>query len=150
MNIAAEWAEVPDKAYKDAIERMGPFGRMFVVYKGDPRGPIGQRGFTTNTNDEVVRSVLWQSTVVDVDGNVWRPVLERDLEELISRVPIHEKMSTQKKWIIEAAVELEVALARVKNVTFWDTNEPDTDFYTLIEKALSDGIEMLKELRGTT
>lgn len=30
--------------YKDAIDRMGRFGTMFVQYSGDPRGVIGEIG----------------------------------------------------------------------------------------------------------
>lgn len=35
---------MPSK-YKDAIERQGAFGNLFVQYMGCPRGPVGRMGW---------------------------------------------------------------------------------------------------------
>lgn len=47
----------------------------------------------------------------------------------------------------KVVAEMESALERIKNATFWDTSEPDTDFYSTIENAIANGIEILKEFR---
>lgn len=71
--------------YKDAIDRMGEFGKLFLQYSGDPRGMIGEAGYV-EAGDVVERakeSVMHYETITDVDGNVWRPVLEDKLQFLI-------------------------------------------------------------------
>lgn len=73
--------------YKDAVERMGNFGRLFVQYSGDPRGQMGHRG---NRNDEIENATMF-STIEDVEGDVWRPVLERVLQSLIQRTKKAER-----------------------------------------------------------
>lgn len=73
--------------YKDAVERMGNFGRLFVQYSGDPRGQMGHRG---NRTDEIEDATMF-STIEDVEGDVWRPVLERVLQSLIQRTKKAER-----------------------------------------------------------
>lgn len=73
--------------YKDAVERMGNFGRLFVQYSGDPRGQMGHRG---NRTDEIEDATMF-STIEDVEGDVWRPVLERALQSLIQRTKKAER-----------------------------------------------------------
>lgn len=85
--------------YKDAVERMGNFGRLFVQYSGDPRGQMGHRG---NRNDEIEDATMF-STIEDVEGDVWRPVLERVLQSLIQR--------TKK-----AEQERDAAIADIKHI----------------------------------
>lgn len=71
--------------YKDAIDRMGEFGKLFLQYSGDPRGMIGEAGYA-KAGDVIERakeSVMHYETITDVDGNVWRPVLEDRLKFLI-------------------------------------------------------------------
>lgn len=64
--------------YKDAIERMGSFGQLFVDYKGCPRGRTGRA--CTPLIDEV----LSMPVITDVDGQDWRPVTVEALDELIA------------------------------------------------------------------
>lgn len=67
-----------EKLYKEAINRLGEFGKLFVSYKGDPRGPTG-RAANMSLKDEV----LFMRVVTDVDGGQWRPVNEEALQEFI-------------------------------------------------------------------
>ena len=96
-NIGALCKEL--NQYKDAVERMGNFGRLFVQYSGDPRGQMGHRG---NRNDEIENATMF-STIEDVEGDVWRPVLERVLQSLIQR--------TKK-----AEQERDAAIADIKHI----------------------------------
>lgn len=64
---------------KEAFRHLGPFGLLFIGYKGDPRGPIGRAG-----NKTLPEEALVMGTLVDVDGNRWVPVNEEVLLELIS------------------------------------------------------------------
>ena len=77
----AEAAEKQFYTYKDVIDRMGSFGRLFVPYKGDPRGPIGRAGSSTLEEEAVIMSVL-----THVDGGKWRPVKEDVLRDLFSHI----------------------------------------------------------------
>lgn len=54
------------------------------------------------------------------------------------------RMESQNEQLDGVIAEMENALERVKNVTFWDTSEPDTDFYDVVKKAIADGINALK------
>ncbi len=71
--------------YKDAIDRMGRFGTLFVQYSGDPRGMIGEIGDVESGNviERAKDMVMHYEMIVDVDMNVWRPVLEDRLQFLI-------------------------------------------------------------------
>ena len=71
--------------YKEAVERMEEFGKMFLQYSRDPRGMIGEAGYV-ESGDMIERAkecVMHYETITDVDGNVWRPVLEDKLQFLI-------------------------------------------------------------------
>lgn len=71
--------------YKNAIDRMGRFGTLFVQYSGDPRGMIGEIGDVESGNviERAKDMVMHYGMIVDVDMNVWRPVLEDRLQFLI-------------------------------------------------------------------
>lgn len=66
--------------YKEAIERMEEFGRLFLEYTGCPRGPIGRSGGVSLSEEVTQMDVL-----TDVDGGRWRPVNEDVLQDLLSR-----------------------------------------------------------------
>ena len=71
--------------YKEAVDRMGEFGKRFLQYSGDPRGIIGEAGYA-ESGDVIERAkelVMHYEPITDVDGNVWRPVLEDSLQLLI-------------------------------------------------------------------
>lgn len=91
--------------YKDAIDRMGEFGKLFLQYSGDPRGMIGEAGHV-EAGDVVERAkecVMHYETITDVDGNVWRPVLEDKLQFLICcMTELAEKAESER----DAAVSL--------------------------------------------
>lgn len=70
-----------DTRYREAVERLGEFGRLFVSYKGDPRGPAGRPG-GLSLKDEV----LSMPVLKDVDGGRWRPVNEDALQELLAKM----------------------------------------------------------------
>lgn len=73
----------------DAIEadRLGRVGRLMLPYKGCPRGPIGRLGMAGGkTQDKkaiLIEELRCMDTFKDVDGNVWRPVQEEVLQEVI-------------------------------------------------------------------
>ena len=76
---------------KEAMERMGWFGKMFQRYKGDPRGPIGTLGTALGKSRAllIVESAKNRQPVKDVDGNTWLPMLQdefRAMADFIERV----------------------------------------------------------------
>lgn len=86
---------------KEAMERMGWFGKMFQRYAGDPRGPIGTFGnalekFLVESCIEPARN---RQVLKDVDGNTWLPMLQgefRAMADFIERVqgwiPVEERL----------------------------------------------------------
>ena len=73
----------------DVVEadRLGRVGRLMLTYKGCPRGPMGRLGMAGGkTRDKkaiLVEELCCMDTFEDVDGNVWRPVQEEVLQEVI-------------------------------------------------------------------
>lgn len=73
----------------DVIEtdRLGRVGRLMLPYKGCPRGPIGRLGMAGGkTQDKkaiLIAELCCMDTFEDVDGNVWRPVQEEVLQEVV-------------------------------------------------------------------
>lgn len=77
---------------KEAMERMGWFGKMFQRYKGDPRGPIGTPG------NEIAPARIRQA-LKDVDGNTWLPMLQEEFramadfrERVQDWIPVEERL----------------------------------------------------------
>ncbi|HJB05114.1 MAG TPA: hypothetical protein H9715_05095 [Candidatus Merdibacter merdigallinarum] len=91
---------------KEAMERMGWFGKMFQRYAGDPRGPIGTFGnalekFLVESCIEPARN---RQVLKDVDGNTWLPMLQdefRAMADFIERVqgwiPVEERLPKPPK-----------------------------------------------------
>lgn len=73
--------------YKEAIDRIGRFGTLFVQYSGDPRGPVGTMGAVS---DQEIEHVLMMEPIEDVEGDKWRPVGEGWLQQLIERTKAAE------------------------------------------------------------
>ena len=72
-----------------AMERLGSFGRLFVAYTGDPRGPIGRVGWPGgDTAPDPVQRLEAEAKafglLTDVDGGRWYPVPEDVLEDLLN------------------------------------------------------------------
>lgn len=63
------------------VEKLGNLGKYMMPYTGDPRGSMGMPGIFDPQKD-----ALMMDTFEDVDGSVWRPVLEPVLQELLRRV----------------------------------------------------------------
>ena len=94
---------------KEAMERMGWFGKMFQRYAGDPRGPIGTFGnalekFPVESCIEPARN---RQVLKDVDGNTWLPMLQdefRAMADFIERVqgwiPVEERLPEEKQRVI--------------------------------------------------
>ena len=132
---------------KEAMERMGWFGKMFQRYEGDPRGPIGTFGnalekFPVESCIEPARN---RQALKDVDGNTWLPMLQdefRAMADFIERVqgwiPVEERLpgvsgnyicavkdKNGSVWTIPAEWSLEMkmwtgAFGEIKNiVTHW-------------------------------
>lgn len=69
---------------KEAMERLGWFGKMFQRYKGDARGPIGTLGTALGKSLAllIVESAKNRQPVKDVDGNTWLPMLLDEFESM--------------------------------------------------------------------
>lgn len=65
--------------YKDAIERMGEFGRLFVEYSGCDRGAVGRYC------GPLEKEIMSMGVIKDVDGGEWVPVNKDALVELVGR-----------------------------------------------------------------
>lgn len=63
------------------VEKLGKWGKLFIPYKGCPRGPVGRMGQPATLEDEALH---W-GVITDVDGGRWVPVAEGVLRELISK-----------------------------------------------------------------
>ena len=61
----------------NAFHRLGEFGKLFVDYRGCPRGAMGRSCLPIE--DEV----LQMPAIIDVDGGVWIPVNSEALHELV-------------------------------------------------------------------
>ena len=70
---------------KEAMERLGWFGKMFQRYNGDPRGPIGTLGIALRKSLVLhdVESAKNRQPVKDVDGNTWLPLLLDEFESMV-------------------------------------------------------------------
>ena len=73
--------------YKDAIQRMGEFGLLFIEYSGCPRGPIGRYG------GPLEKEIMSMGIIKDVDGGEWVPVNKDALVELVGRYKVLAAMS---------------------------------------------------------
>ena len=62
------------------VEKLGKFGRLFLPYKGCPRGRVGRMG-----DGHLEEEALFWGTIEDVDGGRWVPVVEAVLLELIEK-----------------------------------------------------------------
>ena len=65
---------------------LGKLGILMLPYEGCPRGHIGRmcpEGNENKTTEDntLLKELLYMDTFKDVDGNVWRPVLEEVLQE---------------------------------------------------------------------
>ena len=73
----------------DVIEAdcLGRVGRLMLPCKGCPRGPIGRLGMAGGKAQDkkaiLIKELCCMDTFEDVDGNVWRPVQEEVLQEVI-------------------------------------------------------------------
>ena len=94
---------------KEAMERMGWFGKMFQRYKGDPRGPIGTLGnawgkFLVESCIEPARN---RQAIKDVDGNTWLPMLLDEFESMADVIehgqewiPVKVRLPEEKQRVI--------------------------------------------------
>ena len=91
---------------KEAMERMGWFGKMFQRYAGDPRGPIGTFGNAPGEFlvESCIESARNRQVLKDVDGNTWLPMLQeefRAMADFIERVqdwiPVEERLPKPPK-----------------------------------------------------
>lgn len=64
-----------------AMDRLGEFGKLFVEYKGCPRGPMGRMAGMS-----LVDEAMSMPEIVDVDGGRWIPVQADVLHELCEQV----------------------------------------------------------------
>ena len=87
---------MPSK-YKDAIERQGAFGNLFVQYMGCPRGPVGRMGWAAegaravSKLQHLIDEVTCMPVIEDVDGGKWIPVNAAALNDLTQLASQQEK-----------------------------------------------------------
>ncbi len=62
---------------RNAFRRLGEFGKLFLDYKGCPRGALG-RAFLP-----IEEEVLQMPPIIDVDGGEWIPVNSGALHQLV-------------------------------------------------------------------
>lgn len=65
------------EALENAFHRLGAFGKLFVDYKGCPRGAMGRACVP------IEEEVLQMQPVVDADGGIWIPVNAEALHQLV-------------------------------------------------------------------
>ena len=91
---------------KEAMERMGWFGKMFQRYVGDPRGLIGTFGSAAGKFlvEFCIATARNRQAIKDVDGNTWLPMLQdefRAMADFIERVqgwiPVEERLPEEGK-----------------------------------------------------
>jgi hypothetical protein len=70
-------AEAELGRYREAMERMGKFGALFLDYWGCPRGAVGRMGAPLD------EEVLHMPVLCDVDGGEWVPVPKDALLEMV-------------------------------------------------------------------
>lgn len=105
--------------YKDAIDRMGEFGKLFLQYSGCPRGMIGEAGYV-EAGDVVERakeSVMHYETITDVDGNAWRPVLEDRLQSLIRHMTERAEAADTRAERAEMAISSLLGISPQERIT---------------------------------
>ena len=73
---------------QSAMNRLGRFGKLFVEYKGCPRGAIGRA--CAPLEDEVFA----MPEITDVDGGRWVPVNADALRELVNQ---YKRMMTREE-----------------------------------------------------
>lgn len=62
------------------LDRLGDFGKLFMDYKGCPRGAMGRMGGVP-----IEEEVLYMKPITDVDGGRWIPVNADALHELVKK-----------------------------------------------------------------
>lgn len=77
-----EIAEIKLKA--EALDSMGEFGKLFIPYKGCPRGAPGRQCAP------VIEELQREAVITDVDGGRWRPVNEDALREAVALLKLVE------------------------------------------------------------
>lgn len=94
---------------KEAMERMGWFGKMFQRYKGDPRGPIGtlRNAWGKFLVESCIEPARNRQAIKDVDGNTWLPMLQdefRAMADFIERVqdwiPVEERLPEENVTVL--------------------------------------------------
>ena len=76
-----------------AMQRLGEFGKLFMNYTGDPRGPIGRCGI-----GDLKREAHYMDVIKDVEGGRWRPVQEDVLEDILKELPEHVEFIEKVKF----------------------------------------------------
>ena len=113
--VAYDYPIVDDfMKYKEAIDRMGDFGKLFISYAGDPRGPMGRTG-----ERDIVKEALSQPVITDVDGGTWRPVYEEVLQDLIKQLDWWKEqnfLACQEKRDLEKRAEIAEKEVEWKNM----------------------------------
>lgn len=100
--------------YKEAIGRLGDFGKLFMSYTGDTRGPMGRSG-----ERDIAKEVLSQPVITDVDGGRWRPVYEEVLQDLIKQLDWWKEqnfLACQEKRDLEKRAEIAEKEVEWKNM----------------------------------
>ena len=94
---------------KEAMERLGRFGKMFQRHNGDPRGPIGTLGTALGKSLALlyVQYAKNRQPVKDVDGNTWLPMPLDEFESMVDVIehgqewiPVEVRLPEEKQRVI--------------------------------------------------
>ena len=75
------------EALENAFHRLGAFGKLFVDYKGCPRGAMGRACVP------IEEEVLLMSPIIDVDNGKWIPVNADALYQLVEEYKQLKKLA---------------------------------------------------------
>ena len=75
------------EALENAFHRLGAFGKLFVDYKGCPRGAMGRACVP------IEEEVLLMSPIIDADNGKWIPVNADALYQLVEEYKQLKKLA---------------------------------------------------------
>jgi len=81
MESVIKFLEIVPAVDAVPVESLGKIGKLFLPYKGCPRGHVGRMGVPATLEEEALQ---W-GVITDVDGGRWVPVVEDVLHELIEK-----------------------------------------------------------------
>lgn len=91
MAIDALRQQGNEQKYEKAVRMLGEFGKLFMEYRGDPRGQVGR------SCEPIEKEVFSMPEMIDVDGGKWVPVNADALRDLVGRYLQLKKQSENQE-----------------------------------------------------